>query len=547
MAAARRPPGFEETLPGMVADHAPGPRERITDGEFAIHRPDDVTQHPAAAHNCAWAAASWVENQCTAPARRPAGGRCPSRRDDSRKAPVRNGAARPTAPADRAARHGPVRRVIHTTRQARRGATGCTRKSHNLTFASAPRPSSSSAPFSLIRQVMQMKATALALGVVGMAAGPFIGVSAAQAAPAPHVVTVSQHGHGRSGNRYGGTAFTSISAAVAAVAPGGRVIVDGGTYHEDVTVTKSLTLEGTGHATIDASNLTNGVEVTADHVTVTGLRVQHATGEGILLENAEQVTVEHNTVTDNDLGVALTNPVKNSYAFCQPQGGAANDCGENIHLVGSSHNTVRDNLVTDGSGGILLSDETGPTSHNTIADNTVLNNLTACGVVMAGHNGKAAPGGTPAPTVAGVFDNLVTGNVISGNGLKSTGGAGVQMATGVPGGAVYSNTVTYNRITGNGHSGITMHSHTPGQDLNGAVVEGNIIGTNNVNGDNNFATKDDQTTGVFVGSVTPLSITVKNNVIENDKVGVFTSGPVTVTGQQRNAFHNVTTPVSNNA
>jgi parallel beta-helix repeat protein len=390
-----------------------------------------------------------------------------------------------------------------------------------------------------------MKATAIALGVVAMAAGPFVGMATAQAAPAPHTVTVSQHGS--SHGKHHGTVFSSIGKAVAAVAPGGRVIVDGGTYHEDVAVTKTLTLEGTHHATIDAANLINGVMVTANHVTVSGLTVEHATGEGILVQNAEHTTVKGNTVTKNDLGVALKNPVKNTYAFCQPQGGMANDCGENIHLVGSSHNTVRDNVVTDGSGGVLVTDETGPSSHNTISGNTIVNNSTACGVVLGGHNGNAAPGGKPAPTVAGVFDNLVKGNRITGSGLKSTGGGGVQMSTGLPGGAVYNNTVKFNHIYNNGHSGITVHSHAPGQYLNGDVVTDNIFGTNNLNGDHDFANQDDQTTGVFVGSVTPLSITVKNNRIEDNKVGIFTSGPVTVTGQQHNVFRHVDTPVSNNA
>lgn len=391
-----------------------------------------------------------------------------------------------------------------------------------------------------------MKATAIVLGVATITAGPFIGIASAQAAPAPHVVTVAQHGGGAARGGHGGTVFGSISSAVAAVAPGGTVIVQGGTYHEDVAVTKSLTLEGIRGATIDAANLINGVMVTADHVTVKGLKVEHATGEGILVQNAEHDTVENNTVTDNDLGVALKNPVENTYAFCQPLGAEANDCGENIHLVGSSYNTVRDNTVTDGSGGILLTDETGPTSHNTVSGNTVRDNSTACGVVLGGHNGNAAPGGTPAPAVAGVFDNLVIGNQISGSGLKSDGGAGVQMSTGTPGGAVYNNTVKYNNIYDNGHSAITVHSHAPGQYLNGNVVTGNVFGTNNLNGDNNFANTDDATTAVFVGTVSPLSITVKDNLIDDNEVGIFTTGPVTVKGERQNVFFHVATPVSTN-
>jgi parallel beta-helix repeat protein len=377
-----------------------------------------------------------------------------------------------------------------------------------------------------------MKATALALGVVALAAAPLIGATAAQASPAPQTVYVSTTGSSKAADRNCDTpAFNSVNKAVGAVATGGTVVVCRGTFHEDVTVAKSLRIDGRSNATIDATNLINGVRITAPHVTVSGLTVKNAVGEGIIVDSTSFATIVGNTVKSNNTGVRLVNPVKTDYPFCQPQNGAANDCGENIHLVGSSNNVVQGNSVTDGAGGILLSDETGPTSHNTIGGNMVADNHTACGIVLAGHNPKAAPGGVPASTVAGVFDNKVTGNAISGNGLQSTGGAGVQMATGAPGGAVYNNTVSLNAINGNGHGGVTVHSHAPGQFLNGNVVTGNQIGTNNINGDLAFPAKDTQTTAVVIGTVAPLSIKVSGNVMGPDHFGIFTSGPVTVAGE----------------
>lgn len=367
-------------------------------------------------------------------------------------------------------------------------------------------------------------------------------MTAAQAATAPHKVYVSAHGHGTPG----APVFGSVNQAIAAVATGGTVVVEKGTYHEDVAVTKSVKIEGQRGATIDATNLINGVKVTATDVTISGLTVQNAVGEGILLQNTDSVTVVGNNVHTNDAGVRLVDPVANTYPFCQPLGGMANDCGENIHLVGSSHNVIQGNTVTDGAGGILLSDETGPTSHNVISGNVVADNHTACGVVLAGHNPAAAPGGTPAPTVAGVFDNTVISNSISGNGLQGGGGAGVQLATALPGGAVYQNTVTLNAINGNGHSGVTLHSHATGQYLNGNVVTANRIGTNNLNGDKDFTPQDLQTTGIFVGTVAPVSITVRDNVISDDGTGIFTVGPVTATGEQNNLFLHDEVSVSTN-
>ncbi|NMO53912.1 hypothetical protein HH310_22365 [Actinoplanes sp. TBRC 11911] len=381
----------------------------------------------------------------------------------------------------------------------------------------------------------------MTLGFAALAVAPFIGIAAAQASPAhhgaPQTVYVATKANSRSADRGCSTAsFTSINKAIDAVADGGTVIVCGGTYREDVAVNKTVKIEGRDNATIDATKLINGFLVTANHVTISGFTVKNATGEGILVKNAKNATIEHNTVTSNDQGVALVNPVSTDYEFCQPTNGAKNDCGENIHLLGATDALVSNNVVIDGAGGILLTDETGPTSHNVISNNTVGNNHTACGVVLAGHNPAAAPGGKPAPKVAGVFNNTVVGNNIFANGLQGGGGAGVQMATGAPGGAVYNNTVTRNMINANGHAGVAVHSHAPGQDLNGNVVTSNQIGTNNSNGDLAFPVQDKETTGVFVGSAGPLTITVKNNLIGPDHFGAFLVGPITANGIHDNVF-----------
>jgi hypothetical protein len=75
--------------------------------------------------------------------------------------------------------------------------------------------------------------------------------------------------------------------------------------------------------------------------------VKNAIGEGILVNKADAVTLQNNVVTHNDLGGLPVNPVPNSYAQCQAQGGVPGDCGEGIHLMGSSHSTVRNNVGLD--------------------------------------------------------------------------------------------------------------------------------------------------------------------------------------------------------
>lgn len=397
--------------------------------------------------------------------------------------------------------------------------------------------------FSRIRVLMLGTSTA-AIALAGVAAG----LAPAQAAPAGaarHTVYVAPRGTATARDAgCGSAAYRSVDAAVAAAPSGGTVVVCGGSYDESVAITRPLSLVGLARPLIDAAGNINGVVITAPDVTVRGFRVTSATAEGILVDGANHVTLTGNTVAGNDLGAALTDPVPTAYAECQSAGGVPGDCGEGIHLMGSSYSLVSGNTSTGNSGGILVSDETGPAAHDQITGNVVTGNVSDCGITVVGHNPAAAPGGVPAPAVAGVFGNRIAGNLIAGNGTSGEG-AGVVLATALPGGAVYDNTVTGNSISGNGLSGVTVHSHVTGQYMNGNVVVANRIGTNNVTGDNDFAPDvDDQTTGVLVATVDPLAITVSGNVISDNQFGIWTTGPATVAGARANAFRDVTEPVA---
>jgi hypothetical protein len=100
-----------------------------------------------------------------------------------------------------------------------------------------------------------------------------------------------------------------------------------------------------------------------------------------------------------------------------------------------------------------------------------------------------------------------------------------------------------NYASGNALAGVTVHMHAPGQDLNGNVVTGNLIGTNNVNGDFDSPPFALDTAGVLVRAVAPLSITITGNVISHNTDGIWITSNVTVTGATHNLFIDVGTPV----
>lgn len=226
---------------------------------------------------------------------------------------------------------------------------------------------------------------------------------------------------------------TTITAAVAAASAGDTIYVAHGTYKEGIVLTKSLSLQGDSAktTTIDAHGLPNGIFINGTaaspntgvaNVTIAGFTITGANYEGILAASATGVTIAHNHVTKNNLSLS-SGTCPGIPAF---ETNEAMDCGEGIHLMATDHSVVANNLVDYNSGGILVSDETGPNYANLITENVVQFNGEACGITLASHPAAtlAHPTG---PLSFGVFQNTVLKNESSYNGLNNGGGAGVGM------------------------------------------------------------------------------------------------------------------------
>jgi hypothetical protein len=416
---------------------------------------------------------------------------------------------------------------------------------------------------------------ASALFVPLLVAGAFaVQAGAASASTAWHrgVLYVSKSARSSNADRScRSAAFKTIDSAIAAAPAWGTVVVCAGVYHEQVVISKPLSLKGR-HATIDERGVTPtlvvsppgvgsltifaGVVILGSHVEVEGFTVRNAQGEGILAAGVtgtiRHISIEHNAVVHNDLGGGV--PPASSYFECQAQGQVPGDCGEGVHFLAVAYSRIIGNFISGNSGGILLTDETGPTDHNLVEHNVVTDNAADCGITVPGHNPNAVnAAGVPQPSVAGVYDNVIRNNIVTDNGLKGEG-AGVLFANASAGTASYNNLVEDNYIAGNGLSGVTMHAHTLGpnqfEDLNGNNVIGNIIGTNNKDGDtldSPASPEDLQTTGVLVFSGgSPVTMTIAHNLIFNNEIGIWLSKPVTAHGLLTNSFFNVTTPISAN-
>ena len=366
-------------------------------------------------------------------------------------------------------------------------------------------------------------------------------------------------------------AFTTISAAVASAAAGDTVVACPGTYTEDVVITVPLTLVGE-QATIDATGLSgattgsilgqapyNGITIESSKVTVEGFTVQGAQGECILAINPNpkavmieghplftgkpitKVTIENNIVENNDLGFG---DPSSPYMSCTPNGGA--DCGEGIHLLSVAKSSVIDNESVGNSGGILLTDEFGPNHDNVIEGNYVAHNSKDCGITVPSHSVGLNPKTLqPDPSFGGDYNNLIIDNQAIDNGVNGFG-AGIGIFAPSPYSASYDNVVSGNLIEGNGLAGISVHSHAPNAYVNGNVFTYNTIGQNNVDlaDGTDTGAHDGFTTGILIWSaVTKYEFTVSHNKISDNTYGIWlTPGTVKISGIRSNHF-SVTTPL----
>lgn len=364
-------------------------------------------------------------------------------------------------------------------------------------------------------------AAAGAVGLAGLAPQAAGAMTLHASAGSPMRAYVSPKAASGAADRSCGTAaFSSVQAAVDAVRTRGTVIVCAGTYAESVTVGKSLTLAGRPGAVIDAAGHQYGVGVAASYVRVTGLTVENASVGGTLADGIVTAGLVGGTMTPAD-HVTIARDITKDNA------------GSGIDINSTTGSVAIDDISTGNAVGINISDDFGRTAaDNKIIGDTANDNAGGCGIALADHTGD------------GISHNLVQGNISNDNGLGTPTGTAASAGSGVilagATGGVFDNTVTGNTFDGNGHAGFDVHAHAPGMNLSGNVVTGNRIGVNNLR----TSEGDPDSTGIYLGDASPLTITVRGNQISGDHYGIFAAGgPITINGEHDNAYRDVTVEI----
>jgi hypothetical protein len=328
----------------------------------------------------------------------------------------------------------------------------------------------------------------------------------------------------------------TIGAAVAAAAPGDVIYVWPSVYKEQVTIAQSVSLVAVpgSHTVIDATGLGNGIFIDGragapnagvSNVVVSGFDIRNANFEGILVVNGSNVTLTDNHVHGNNVSLDISaGACPGIPAFETNEG---DDCGEGIHLMATAQATVRNSEIDHNSGGILITDETGPSQDNLITGNSVHDNPFDCGITLASHGPASI---TPAMLPYGVWNNTISHNSSFHNGTQLPGaGAGVGIFAPFPGTTNTGNVVIGNDLYSNGLPGVTMHNHAsapapaPGVNMNNNEIVGNHIHGNAAD------TEDAATsgpTGINLFSTAPVTGTViSGNDIDNEAIAIAYNVP----------------------
>jgi len=237
--------------------------------------------------------------------------------------------------------------------------------------------------------------------------------------------------------------FATVQEAIDNAASGDLILVAAGTYYEQLTIDKPLTLNSENKTTTIIDGNTSGVcmRITSDNVVVTGFTIRNAL-IGVVVQDSSGSRITENIVTQTLRESIVLNRTRTSIVA----NNTLIDNTEGIHLVLSTNNTISQNVVSNSVDfGIFLDNSTynrvignSPTAnhdtgifladsnHNTIQNNNITTSNDDGMVLQRSRNNSV--------TGNAAFDNHHSGfylinsanNTLSGNILANNGWHGMQ-------------------------------------------------------------------------------------------------------------------------
>ncbi|MCK4668872.1 right-handed parallel beta-helix repeat-containing protein [Candidatus Bathyarchaeota archaeon] len=211
--------------------------------------------------------------------------------------------------------------------------------------------------------------------------------------------------------------YDTIQAAIKApqTLDGHTILVDEGTYYENVIVNKTISLIGENRSTtiIDGNGAGTVVTISQDNINITGFAIQNSgfPNAGVQLNNANQCNIFENSIINNWF---------------------------NLDLYSSLNNSINGNNIRYGYYGIKLHDSS---NNNSISGNNMTK--TEWGIHLANSINNTIYGNNIAKTNFGIELQYSSNNGISGNNVTSN------MAHGIWLGESQNNHISRNNIANN--------------------------------------------------------------------------------------------------
>lgn len=271
------------------------------------------------------------------------------------------------------------------------------------------RRGTSAAPAASRHGPIAAAALLLALGVAASLALPPAGRAHAQAPPDDSALTIQQR--------------------IDRAAPDDIIVVDGGVFHESITIDKPLSLVGRNTPVIDGGGQGDVVTISADDVVMTGFEIRGSAKSisrepaAIKIHGVDRITLNANTVRDAHFGIHITdstgNTIENNIIDVGGDTAVARR-GHGIYLWQATRSTLHGNTVMHAADGIHLEFADG----NGIGANTVTDSRYALHFMYA--TDTRVIGNTFTDNLAGAVlmyskDVILKDNDLSSNRKGATG------------------------------------------------------------------------------------------------------------------------------